>query len=135
MPMHSTSIWMVLLIKSFWRVCMNRVSIWFFIRSSSFLISSFFFCCWWFSILNIIIFLLSHHIQDYPLLVGRALFTASRFPKFLSQETLETLLKVTANALHDNQNQIIRVSAMKSIFWLVSEIFFFYIWYDSYWID
>jgi len=54
--------------------------------------------------------------------VGRALFTASRFPKIINKETLETLLEVTANALLDNQNPIIRVSAMKSIYCFCEEL-------------
>lgn len=54
--------------------------------------------------------------------MGRALFTASRFPKLIYKDTLETLLKVTANALIDNQNPIIRVSAMKSIYCFCEEL-------------
>lgn len=62
------------------------------------------------------------HESNYPFLVGRALFTASRFPKLIYKDTLETLLKVTANALIDNQNPIIRVSAMKSIYCFCEEL-------------
>jgi importin-9 len=62
------------------------------------------------------------HESYYPFLVGRALFTASRFPKLINKETLLELLKVTANALSDNQNPIIRVSAMKSIYCFCEEL-------------
>lgn len=62
------------------------------------------------------------HASDYPFLVGRALFTASRFPKLLNSETLETLLKVTASTVQDNQNPIIRLSAMKSIYCFCEEL-------------
>ena len=60
--------------------------------------------------------------SNYPFLVGRAIFTASKFSKLLPAETLNTLIEATANALQSNQNQIIRVSAMKAIFCFCEEL-------------
>ena len=54
---------------------------------------------------------------DYPFLVGRALFTASRFPKLIERGILETMISATGAALQPNQNQIIRISAMKATYW------------------
>lgn len=64
----------------------------------------------------------SLHESNYPFLVGRALFTASCFPKLLNPETLETLLKATGMALQDNQNAIIRTSAMRAIHSFTEEL-------------
>jgi hypothetical protein len=62
------------------------------------------------------------HESEYPFLVGRALFTASRFSKFLNEQILETLIKATGSALQENQNAIIRVSAMKSAYNFCEEL-------------
>ncbi|RNA14456.1 importin-9 [Brachionus plicatilis] len=62
------------------------------------------------------------HESNYPFLVGRALFTASKFPKLLNPQTLETLIKASGSAIQENQNPIIRISAMKAIFCFSSEL-------------
>lgn len=55
-------------------------------------------------------------------MVGRALFTASKFPKLINYETLQLLLKVTASTVTDSSDPIIRLSAMKSIYCFCDEL-------------
>lgn len=62
------------------------------------------------------------HESNFPFLVGRALFTASKFPKMLTPETLETLLKITATTVQESQDPIIRLSAMKSCYCFIEEL-------------
>ena len=58
-----------------------------------------------------------YFLVDYPFLVGRALITASRLPKLIETGILETMISATDATLQPNQNQIIRISAMKETYW------------------
>ena len=55
-------------------------------------------------------------------MVGRGLFTASKFPKLINHETLKLLLKVTASTVADSSDPIIKLSAMKSIYCFCEEL-------------
>jgi hypothetical protein len=60
--------------------------------------------------------------KGYPFLVGRAIYTASKFAKLLSIDLIQKLVEASACAMETGQNTIMRIFAMKAVFNFCTEL-------------